>query len=156
MNNKKLKIHDIIKIELKIIKIIIFNHILYYLAKTLRPQNVQEIIDDLFNMEEVLTKDDMLMIITKDEMNETTMNLLKHIWEQDGILIVNLSLKRLQFNILEHQLVAPHRILSKDEVAEVFIVGDSTVDADTVLLEARVIDSVAEAVLVLVEVVVLV
>jgi DNA-directed RNA polymerase subunit H (RpoH/RPB5) len=94
-------------------------YIRYYLAKTLRPQNIQEIIDDLFNLEEVLTKSDTLMIIIKDDMNETMTNLLKHIWEQDGILIVIQSIKRLQFNILEHVLVPPHRVLSSDEVAQV-------------------------------------
>ena len=31
-------------------------YIRYYLAKSLRPQNLQEMIDDLFNIEEVLTK----------------------------------------------------------------------------------------------------
>jgi DNA-directed RNA polymerase subunit H len=92
-------------------------YIRYYLVKTLRPQNIQEMIDDLFNLEEILTKDDTLMIITKDDLNETITNLLKHIWEQDGILIVVQSIKRLQFNILDHVLVPPHRVLSKDEVA---------------------------------------
>jgi len=94
-------------------------YIRYYLAKTLRPQNIQEIIDDLFNLEEVLTKSDTLMIIIKDDMNETMTNLLKHIWEQDGILIVIQSIKRLQFNLLEHVLVPPHRVLTKDEVNQV-------------------------------------
>jgi len=92
-------------------------YIRYYLVKTLRPQNIQEMIDDLFNLEEILTKDDTLVIITKDDLNETITNLLKHIWEQDGILIVVQSIKRLQFNILDHVLVPPHRVLSKDEVA---------------------------------------
>lgn len=91
-------------------------YIRYYLTKTIRPQNVQEIIDDLFNLEEVLTKKDILMIIVKDDANETLINLLKHIWEQDGILIIIQSIKRLQYNLLEHTLVPPHRILSTDEV----------------------------------------
>jgi DNA-directed RNA polymerase subunit H (RpoH/RPB5) len=94
-------------------------YIRYYLAKTLRPQNIQEIIDDLFNLEEILTKSDTLMIIIKDDMNETMTNLLKHIWEQDGILIVIQSIKRLQFNILDHILVPSHRVLNNDEVAVV-------------------------------------
>ena len=94
-------------------------YITYYLAKTLRPQNVQEIIDDLFNLEEVLTKEDTLMIIVKDDMNETLTNLLKHIWEQDGILIIIQSIKRLQFNILEHTLVPEHRVLNNDEVDKI-------------------------------------
>jgi DNA-directed RNA polymerase subunit H (RpoH/RPB5) len=52
-------------------------------------------------------------------MNETMTNLLKHIWEQDGILIVIQSIKRLQFNILDHILVPSHRVLNNDEVAVV-------------------------------------
>jgi len=94
-------------------------YIRYYLAKTLRPQNVQEMIDDLFVVEEVLTKEDTLYIIVKDEPNDTIVKLLKHIWEQDGILIVVQWLKRLQFNILKHVLVPPHRILTTAEANEI-------------------------------------
>jgi len=94
-------------------------YISYYLAKTLRHQNIQEMIDDLFNLEEILTKEDTLMIIVKEDMNETMSNLLKHIWEQDGILIVIQNIKRLQFNILNHTLVPSHRVLSKDEVDKI-------------------------------------
>ena len=91
-------------------------YIRYYLAKTFRPQNIQEIIDDLYHLEEILTKDDTLLIITKDDPNETLVNSVKHIWEQDGIFVVVQSIKRLQFYILDHILVPPHRILSDDEV----------------------------------------
>jgi DNA-directed RNA polymerase subunit H (RpoH/RPB5) len=91
-------------------------YIRYYLAKTLRPQNLQEMIDDLFNVEEVLSKFDTLFIVVKDEVNETLINALKHIWEQDKIFIVIQNLKRLQFNILKHTLVPPHRVLSSAEV----------------------------------------
>ena len=94
-------------------------YIRYYLAKSLRPQNLQEMIDDLFNIEEVLTKNDTLFIVVKDEVNETLINTLKHIWEQDKIFIVIQNLKRLQFNILKHELVPPHRVLNSEEVITV-------------------------------------
>ena len=94
-------------------------YIRYYLAKSLRPQNLQEMIDDLFNIEEVLTKEDTLFIVVKDEVNETLTNTLKHIWEQDGIFIVIQNLKRLQFNILKHDIVPPHRILSVVETLQI-------------------------------------
>jgi DNA-directed RNA polymerase subunit H (RpoH/RPB5) len=94
-------------------------YIRYYLDKSLRPQNLQEIVDDLFNIEEVLTKNDTLFIIIKDEANETLVNTIKHIWEQYGIFIIIQSLKRLQFNILKHVLVPPHRILNNNELMEV-------------------------------------
>jgi DNA-directed RNA polymerase subunit H (RpoH/RPB5) len=93
-------------------------YVQYYLGKVLKEQNIQAIIEDLFNLEEepVLTKNDILCIIIKDDINETLINLLKHIWEQDGIFIIIQSLKRLQFNILNHSLVPPHRIMSLAEI----------------------------------------
>jgi DNA-directed RNA polymerase subunit H (RpoH/RPB5) len=94
-------------------------YVRYYLAKSLRPQNLQEMIDDLFNIEEILTKSDTLFIIVKDEVNETLLNTLKHIWEQDKIFIVIQNLKRLQFNILKHTLVPPHRVLSVAEMNQI-------------------------------------
>lgn len=94
-------------------------YIRFYLTKMIRPANIQEMIDDLFNLEEILTKEDTLFIIVKDEMNETIINELKHIWEQDGIFIVIENIKRLQYNILNHSLVPEHIIINKDEVEEI-------------------------------------
>ena len=90
-------------------------YIRYYLAKALRPNNLQEMIDDLFSVEEILTKNDTLLIIVRDDINETLVNAVKHIWESEKIFIVLQPLKRVQFNILEHVLVPPHRILSVEE-----------------------------------------
>uniref|UniRef100_A0A6C0ES67 RNA polymerase subunit H/Rpb5 C-terminal domain-containing protein n=1 Tax=viral metagenome TaxID=1070528 RepID=A0A6C0ES67_9ZZZZ len=95
-------------------------YIRYHLSKPIRTNiHLQEMIDDLFNLEQILTKDDTLFIIIKDEVNETLTNELKHIWEKDGIFIVIESIKRLQFNILNHHLVPEHRIMSDQEVAEI-------------------------------------
>lgn len=94
-------------------------YIHYYLGKQIKTANIQEMIDDLYNLEETLTKDDTLFIIIKDEVNETITNELKHIWEKDGIFIVVESIKRLQFNILNHSLVPDHRVMNDVEVAEV-------------------------------------
>jgi len=90
-------------------------YIRYYLGKTLRPNNLEEMVDDLFNLEEVLKKNDTLFIIIKDEINETITNELKQIWERDGIFIVIESMKRLQFNILKHILVPEHKVMSEEE-----------------------------------------
>ena len=91
-------------------------YVRYYLAKKLLQANIQEIIDDLFNMEEILKKEDTLMIVIKDEPNETLINLQKHIWEQDGIFLIIINIKRLQFNILLHEFVPPHRVINESEV----------------------------------------
>jgi DNA-directed RNA polymerase subunit H len=94
-------------------------YVRYYLGKTIRPSNLQEMIDDLFILTETLKKNDTLFIIIKDEINETLTNELKHIWEKDGIFIVIENIKRLQFNILNHVLVPEHRVMNEKEVQEV-------------------------------------
>ena len=94
-------------------------YIRYYLGKTIKSANLQEMIDDLFNLEEILKKEDTLFIIIKDEINETLTNELKHIWESDGIFIVIENIKRLQFNILKHELVPQHTVMLQSEVIEI-------------------------------------
>jgi len=91
-------------------------YIRYYLAKTIRPANLQEMIDDLFVLTETLKKQDTLYIIIKDNVNETLINELKDIWERDGIFIIIESIKCLQYNILKHTLVPEHNIMSDDDV----------------------------------------
>ena len=94
-------------------------YIRYYLSARPAAKNIQEMIDDLFILTETLKKTDTLFIIIKDDPNETLINELKHIWESEGIFIIVESIKRLQFNILEHTLVPPHRVLAESEVIEV-------------------------------------
>lgn len=88
---------------------------------------IKRMVDELFTNTEdedaedtgpTLTKNDTLYIIFQSDPNQTVINMLKHIWETDGIYIVPQSLMRLQFNILKHTLVPPHRIMSLEEVEE--------------------------------------
>jgi len=46
-------------------------YIKYNLSKTLRPNNIYDIIEDLYNIEKMLKKRDDLIIIIKEEPNET-------------------------------------------------------------------------------------
>lgn len=87
--------------------------------KTLRPATIYEYIEDLFTLEEILSKEDDLIVIINDEPNDTVEKTLKHIWEQDRIFVNVISMKRLQYNILEHNLVPKHSVLSKDEGLEI-------------------------------------
>ena len=90
-------------------------YVKYHAAKSLRPVNIYEYIDDLFNLEEVLTKKDDLIVIMKDKPNETIEKTLKNIWEQDGVFVTIFNIKGLQFNVLEHSLVPPHFALTEEE-----------------------------------------
>ena len=119
-------------------------YIKYYLGKSLRPNNLQEMIDDLFYIEEILTKNDTLLVVVKDEVNETLLNTLKHIWESDKIFIILIPLQRLQFNILEHILVPPHRILNDTE--KIKIKNRYNIINDELFPELSRFDPVAKAI----------
>jgi DNA-directed RNA polymerase subunit H (RpoH/RPB5) len=92
-------------------------YVKYHLAKGLRQNNVHEYIEELFQVDQVLKKSDDLIIIVKDEPNDSLVKVLRNIWEQEGYFVTVVPLSRLQFNILQHELVPPHRKLS-DQDAE--------------------------------------
>jgi len=92
-------------------------YIKYYLkAKQIKKQDLDEIIEDLYLIEDILTKDDTLMIITEDEPNDTIVSKMKYLYEHDDIFIVVHNIKRLQFNILKHTLVPSCQVLLPEEV----------------------------------------
>lgn len=99
-------------------------YIKYYLtsknitSKQIRPQNLEKIIEDLFEIDQVLTKKDILIIITEDEPNDTITTTMKYLYEHDGIFVVIHNINRLQYNILNHVLVPACTILDDKEVEE--------------------------------------
>jgi DNA-directed RNA polymerase subunit H (RpoH/RPB5) len=92
----------------------------YRHSKKISPGIIHEMVDDLFNVEEILDKNDELIIITKDKANDTTIKLLRHLYDTEGIFINVYNIDNFLFNILEHTLVHPHRVLNKKEKQEVF------------------------------------
>ena len=90
-------------------------YVKYYVDKGIKTQNIYAIVEDLFHLENLLSKNDDLIIITKDEPNETSIQDIKDIWMQENIYVSLLHIKRLQYNILKHSLVPKHSVLSKEE-----------------------------------------
>ena len=80
----------------------------YFSVKTgsrqIRPQTLDTIIEDLYEIEGVLTPQDTLIIIIDEEPNETIINKVKYLYERNGIFVVIHNIKRLQFNLLNHAL----------------------------------------------------
>jgi DNA-directed RNA polymerase subunit H (RpoH/RPB5) len=95
-------------------------YIKYYLqSKQIRPQNLDNIIDDLYYIENVLTKDDDLIVIVEEEPNDTITNKMEYLYNKDGVFVVIHNIQRLQFNILTHDLIPEVRIMSDDEITQI-------------------------------------
>ena len=76
-------------------------------------------IDDLFDIEDILSNDDDLIIVSKDKMNNTMRNLLEEIYIKDKKFVTIYNLHDYLFNILNHDMIPEHTILSKEETEAV-------------------------------------
>lgn len=121
-------------------------YIKYHLNKTIRQSYIQEYVDDLFTLEKILNKGDTLIIIIKDEPNDTLINIMQDYWQNEGIFIVLYNIQRLQFNILNHEKVPKHIKLTQQEkadVIEMYKIQDERVQ----IPEISRFDPVAQAIL---------
>lgn len=91
-------------------------YIKYYLNGKQIRSALDNIIEDLFEIESVLTKNDTLVIIIDEEPNKTIINKIMYLYEHDGIFIVIHNIKRLQYNILKHFLIPEVEILNQGEI----------------------------------------
>tara|TARA_B100000886_G_scaffold106371_1_gene70920 strand:+ start:6783 stop:7442 length:660 start_codon:yes stop_codon:yes gene_type:complete len=87
-------------------------------SKVLRQNTIEEIIEDLYDIENILSNNDDLLIISELPNSEPINVFLKHVWDTEGKYINIVSLKALQYNILEHKLVPSHKILNDIEETE--------------------------------------
>ena len=87
----------------------------YHLTTKIRGPHIQDYIEDLYLVEELLTKNDDLIIVVKDKPNDVLKNILKMEFINNEFYVNIYNLHDFQFNILENDLVPNHRILSNEE-----------------------------------------
>ena len=87
-------------------------------TRQIKPQVLDDIIEDLYSIEEILTPKDTLIIIIDDEPNDTILAKMKYLYDHDGIFVVLHNIQRLQFNILKHVLVPTVNVLNEGETEE--------------------------------------
>jgi DNA-directed RNA polymerase subunit H (RpoH/RPB5) len=93
-------------------------YIKYYLSKALNLKDLQQLVEDLFVNSDTLKKEDCLCIVYGGEPNDSLYKHLEYFWNREGYFIVVLNIKRLQFNILEHQFTPELSILTTEQVTE--------------------------------------
>ena len=101
----------------------------YHLKTKISKTHIQDYIEDLYNVEETLGEDDNLIIVGKDKPNDTLINVLDMSYKTDKYYVNIYNIHDYLYNILDHVLVPPHRIIDNEEKKEVAkyynIVNDS-------------------------------
>jgi DNA-directed RNA polymerase subunit H (RpoH/RPB5) len=87
----------------------------YSIMKSGMP-NLNDIVEDVFYIENVLSKKDILIVVIEDEPNDTAKAKMKYLFDEDNIFVVMHHIKRLQFNILNSIYVPKHEVVPKDEI----------------------------------------
>ena len=90
-------------------------YVKYHLSTKIRDTVVYEYIDELFTIENILTLKDDLIIISKENPNDTQIKLMETLYATDKIYFNIFNYNNYLYNILDHTLVPKHRILSKEE-----------------------------------------
>lgn len=94
-------------------------YIKYNIFSKLRPQNVNDYVEDFYNVENILDKEDDLIIVIKNKPNDSLAKLLKAIYNNEGIYLNIIDMHTCLFNILDHKFVPKHRVLSDEEKEKV-------------------------------------
>ena len=90
----------------------------YHLVNKLRGPHVQDYIEDLYQIGEVLSFDDNLVIVTKDEPNPTLKNLLRMEFTQNKYYVNVYNYHNYLYNVLNNDLVPDHTIISDERKKE--------------------------------------
>jgi DNA-directed RNA polymerase subunit H (RpoH/RPB5) len=82
---------------------------------TFTKKDLDNLKDELYDVENTLTKNDILIVVMDDEPNDSLITRMKYLYEQEGVFVVIHNIKRLQYNVLEHSLVPQATILTDEE-----------------------------------------
>jgi len=91
----------------------------YHLGTKLRGPHVQDYIEDLYQIEEILSLTDNLVIVTKDKSNPALKNLLRMEFTQNKYYVNVYNYHNYLYNILNNDLVPDHIIINDEKKKQI-------------------------------------
>ena len=120
-------------------------YVKYQLKSSLRPNNIKDLVEELYDVEEELTREtDQIIILSRSDPNDTIKSTLTQLYDKYGYFVTVYSIKRLMFNVLEHELVPEFTILSDDE--KIALYKELNIMSDSQLPEMSRFDPVSLAI----------
>tara|TARA_B110000438_G_scaffold303577_1_gene365747 strand:- start:2804 stop:3448 length:645 start_codon:yes stop_codon:yes gene_type:complete len=116
----------------------------YHLTGKIRPNQIYEYIDDIFNIEDILNKDDDFIIVVKDNPNDTLTKLMQDIWNNENIYFSLFNLHNYLYDVLKHECVPQHIELTDEEEGDIAI--KYNIMADSQWPEISRFDPVAQSI----------
>lgn len=99
-------------------------------TKQITMRYFNNVVGELFenNERSLLSKKDTLMIVSMQELNESLTRRVKEYWEMNGYFVVVINLSRLQYNVLDHEIVPKHVVVRdttrKEEIKNKYYINN--------------------------------
>lgn len=94
-------------------------YVKYHILTKIRPPNILDYNEELYINENIIDKKDDLIIVTKDSINEGIRYALDVLYKKDGYYVNIYNYNKYLFNILNHEKVPEHRILTDKEKKDI-------------------------------------
>ena len=89
--------------------------VVYYLKNSIKKSILLDIVFDYYDYDEEKKKNNTIIIILLGNINDTSINAVKELWDKYNEYCALFSISTLQYNILEHSYVPKHEKLNETE-----------------------------------------
>ena len=84
----------------------------YFVHQKLKPQHIATFVEEIYHLEEILNKDEELVLVIKDKLNDSFKEQLSKIFANENIYVNVFNMNNFLFNILNVSLVPKHIIMT--------------------------------------------
>lgn len=89
-----------------------------YFINKITPADLNSIVDDLYDVNQILTEKDVLILITNQNISDTLKENIVYLYDHHRKHVIVHDIRYLQFNGLRHRLVPEAHILTEKETEE--------------------------------------
>jgi len=97
-------------------------YVRYLIKKQIKTKDLNELVSELFESDEAVLNPttDQLIIVSKVHVNDTLRSWMELKFNSEGIFTTIINIDNIMFNVLEHDLVPEHRVLTDEQKTQLY------------------------------------
>jgi DNA-directed RNA polymerase I, II, and III subunit RPABC1 len=87
----------------------------YFMPEKLKSAHISNLVEDIYNLEDILDQDEELIIVIKDKVSDSFKEQLSKLYSNDKIFVNIFNINNFLFNIFNVSLVPKHIVMTDSE-----------------------------------------